>query len=161
MRTDSFFYTPLHCSLYDKDIGYISGKKSCCQFHKLSYRSSSGFTSVRHKCSASAILILFSLVSFGMQISCYSFPCAVTKTLGLLCCALRNTGLDVQMCMVEAWSWETPELVDCEAVTREWYSGISWQSLQASFEKYHSIALRSAEPHRKVICDLESVTELS
>lgn len=44
MRTDRFFYTPLNCSLYDKDIGYVSEKKSCCQFHKSSYKSSSGFT---------------------------------------------------------------------------------------------------------------------
>lgn len=53
MRTDRFFYIPLNCSLYDKDIGYVSQKKSCCQFHKSSYRSSSAFTLARHKYSSS------------------------------------------------------------------------------------------------------------
>ena len=75
MRMDRFFYIPLNCSLYDKDIGYISGKKSCCQFHKSSYRSSSGFTLVRHKCSAWSILILFLFVRLGIWVSRDSFPC--------------------------------------------------------------------------------------
>lgn len=66
MRTDRFFYIPLNCSLYVKDIGYISGKKSCCQFHKSSYRSSSGFTPVQHKSSTWSILVpLFFICEVG------------------------------------------------------------------------------------------------
>lgn len=101
MRMDRFFYIPLNYSLYDKDIGYISGKKSCCQFHKSNYRSSSGFTSARHKFSAWSILILFSFVRLGIWVSRYSFPCPPTESPGLLCSTLKNTGLDVQTCTVE------------------------------------------------------------
>lgn len=102
MRTDRFFYIPLNCCLYDKDIGYISGEKSCCQFHKSSYRSSSGFTLVRHKCSAWSILILFSFVRWGIWVSRCSFSLSVPPPPPLQPPHPREPGV-VLLCFEEHW----------------------------------------------------------
>lgn len=119
MRTDRFFYIPLNCSLYDKDIGYISRKKSSCQFHKSSYRRSSGFTPVQHKCSTWSILIPFfffficEVGQLGFQLLLSLFPPRKPKV------ALLHFEEHVQTYTVEMWSSEPVEFMDGKALARE------------------------------------------
>lgn len=152
MRTDRFFYIPLSCSHYDKDIEYTSGKKSCCQFHKSSYWSSSGFTLVRCKCSTWSVLIIFFFLLGGWTSGSpvTLFPCTATESPGLFWSALRNTGLNVQTRLADVWSCELSELVDREALAWEWYSDAN----KSHLKKYYNIVLMSAEPNRRAVSNL-------
>lgn len=55
----------------------------------------------------------------GIWISCYSFLCPLTESPGLLCPAVRNTSLNVQMSMLEVRSLKSAALMESEALSQD------------------------------------------